>query len=168
MAVALLAVPAIAVFWWFERHPGAPAADAVEPVRVRSGPGWHAMLLTRAAAVLGIGYATAGVFGLALARFGDVAADADLLGLRFDPVQSLVHLLLGVLLLHTIRTGATTAASTWLACALGSIPALVAASDGEPSGAATVVLHAGTAVFALIAAASCLVPDRRAAGATPG
>lgn len=168
MAVALLAVPALVVFWWFERRPRPGAFEFEPPARVRTGPGWHPVLLARAAAVLGIGYATAGVFGLALARFGDVAADADLLGLRFDPVQSLVHLLLGVLLLHTVRTGATATAGTWLACALGCIPALVAASDGEPSGAATVVLHAATALFALVAAASCLVPARRAAGVSPG
>ncbi|WP_033288424.1 phospholipase A2 [Amycolatopsis jejuensis] len=165
VAVALLLVPAGLVFWWFERHPGRP--DVPAPPRPRIPTGRVPVLLTRAAAALGIGYATLGVFGLALARFGAVAADADVLGLRLDPVQSLVHLLLGVLLLHTVRTGAAASAGTWLLCALTCVPSLVAAAGGETHGAATVVLHTGTAALALVAAGSCLLPDRRAANATP-
>ena len=76
LAIGLLAVPAALVFWWFERHQG-----GVRRPRAAESPGRRTALLTRAAAALGIGYATLGVFGLALARFGDVAADADLLGL---------------------------------------------------------------------------------------
>ncbi|GAA3574827.1 phospholipase A2 [Amycolatopsis ultiminotia] len=166
MAVALLLVPAGLVFWWFERRTGKPH-DGPAPVPVRPEPpsGRVPVLLTRAAAALGIGYATLGVFGLALARFGAVAADADVLGTRFDPVQSLVHLLLGVLLLHTVRTGAATTAGTWLVCALACVPALVAAGGGVSPGAATIVLHVSTAAFALVAAGSCVLPSRRTAGA---
>ncbi|WP_326565643.1 phospholipase A2 [Amycolatopsis rhabdoformis] len=164
IAVALLLVPAGLVFWWFERHPRATGgAAAAPPPRPRADTGWRPVLLTRAAAALGIGFATLGVFGLALARFGDVAADADFLGLHLNPVQSLVHLLLGVLLLHTVRTGATASAGTWFVCALACGPALMVSSAGPP----TVVLHAATAAFALVAATSCLVPGRRAASATP-
>ncbi|MEV6902423.1 phospholipase [Amycolatopsis sp. NPDC051372] len=162
MAIALLLVPAGCVFWWFERHPRGHGEPAPPPPRPRTATGWRPVLLTRAAAALGIGYATLGVFGLALARFGDVAADADFLGLHLDPVQSLVHLLLGVLLLHTVRTGATASAGTWFVCALACGPPLMVSSAGTP----TVVLHAATAVFALVAAVSCLVPRRRAASAT--
>ncbi|MFI5609051.1 phospholipase A2 [Amycolatopsis sp. NPDC051903] len=170
VAIALLLVPAGLVFWWFERHGGdrkGTEGDPVPPPRPRAVTGWRPVLLTRAAAALGIGYATLGVFGLALARFGNVAADADFLGLHLDPVQSLVHLLLGVLLLHTVRTGAALSGGTWLVCALACAPSLLAAGDGQPGGATTVVLHTTTAAFALLAAASCLVVGRRAASATP-
>lgn len=124
-------------------------------------------MLTRAAAALGIGYATLGVFGFALTRFGGVAADADILGLRLDPIQSLVHLLLGVFLLHTIRIGASAATGTWLATALACAPSLLFAADGGTPGLLGVTLHAATAVFALLAAAGTLLPARRAANAAP-
>ncbi|PKV94914.1 phospholipase A2-like protein [Amycolatopsis echigonensis] len=170
-AVALLLVPAALVFWWFERHPGKPGKPRIETPVVplpHTPTGRRSVLLTRAAAALGIGYATLGVFGLALARFGAEAADADVLGLRLDPVQSLVHLLLGVLLLHAVRTGAAaTSAATWFAAALTCVPSLVAAAGGETHGSAVVVLHLLTAAFALVGAGSCMVPTRRAATATP-
>ncbi|MFF0149068.1 phospholipase A2-like protein [Amycolatopsis sulphurea] len=166
IALALLLVPAGLVFWWFERRPRASQHGPVPaPIRPDPPTGRVPVLLTRAAAALGIGYATLGVFGFALARFGGASADADVLGVRFDPVQSLVHLLLGVLLLHTVRTGATARAGTWLVCALACVPALMAASSGVAPGAATVVLHVTTAAFALVAAGSCVLPTRRAASA---
>ncbi|WP_370967994.1 phospholipase [Amycolatopsis sp. cg9] len=156
VAVGLLAVPATVVFWWFERHThGARAPRAAEL------PGRRTAVLTRAAAVLGIGYAVLGVFGFALTRFGGVAADADLLGLRLDPIQSLVHLLLGVFLLHTIRIGAGAATGTWLATALACAPSLLFAADGSTPGFLGVTLHAVTAAFALLAAAGTLLPVRR-------
>ncbi len=161
VAVGLLAVPATLVFWWFERHPD----RGVRP-RAADLPGRRTAVLTRAAAVFGIGYATLGVFGFALARFGGAAADADLLGLRLDPIQSLVHLLLGVFLLHTIRIGASSATGTWLATALACAPSLLFAADGDTPGLLGVTLHAVTAVFALLATALTLVPARRAVNAT--
>ncbi|HWD01433.1 MAG TPA: phospholipase A2 [Amycolatopsis sp.] len=166
VAIALLLVPSGLVFWWFERRPRDHGVPAAPPPRPAVVTGRRPVLLTRAAAVLGIGYGTLGVFGLALARFGDVAADADFLGLHLDPVQSLVNLLLGALLLHTVRTGSAQSPGTWLVCALACAPALLAVGDGQPSGATTVVLHATTGVFALVAAASGLVRARRPAGAT--
>ncbi|MBB4688895.1 phospholipase [Amycolatopsis jiangsuensis] len=166
VAVALLLVPAGLVFWWFERHPRAVRDEpAPAPVRPEPPTGRVPVLLTRAAAALGIGYATLGVFGLALARFGDVAADADVMGVRFDPVQSLVHLLLGVLLLHTVRTATAASVGTWLVCAVACVPALMEAGGGVSAGAVTVVLHVATAAFALVAAGSCVWPVRRPAGA---
>ncbi|WIV61487.1 phospholipase A2 [Amycolatopsis nalaikhensis] len=162
VAVGLLAVPATLVFWWFERH----SHHATRP-RAAELPGRRAVFLTRAAAGLGIGYATLGVFGFALTRFGGVAADADLLGLRLDPIQSLVHLLLGVFLLHTIRLGAGAATGTWLATALACAPSLLFAADGGRPGLLGVTLHAVTAAFALLAAAGTLLPRGRPANATP-
>ncbi|MFD9890086.1 phospholipase [Amycolatopsis sp. NPDC059027] len=161
LAVGLLAVPAALVFWWFERHSG-----HARPARPDEGPGRRTAVLTRAAATLGIGYATLGVFGFALTRFGVVAADAELLGLRLDPIQSVVHLLLGVFLLHTVRLGTSARTGTWLACALAGAPTLLSAADGDRPGTVGVVLHAATAVFALSAAAVTLLP-RRAAAAVP-
>lgn len=160
LAVGLLAVPASLVFWWFERHPGRVAPRAADL------PGRRSAVLTSAAAVFGIGYATLGVFGFALTRFGGAAADADLLGLRLDPIQSLVHLLLGVFLLHTIRIGASSAAATWLATALACAPSLLFAADGDTPGLLGVTLHAVTAVFAVLAAAGTLLHTRRTAQAT--
>jgi phospholipase A2-like protein len=161
VAVGLLAVPATLVFWWFERH-------SFDGRRTRAAelPGRRTAVLTRAAAGFGIGYATLGVFGFALTRFGGVAADADLLGLRLDPIQSLVHLLLGVFLLHTIRLGAGAATGTWLATALACAPSLLFAADGGTPDFLGVTLHAVTAAFALLAAAGTLWPARRPANAT--
>ncbi|MCR6490824.1 phospholipase [Amycolatopsis sp. OK19-0408] len=161
VAVGLLAVPATLVFWWFERHGG-----GARPPRAAELPGRRSVVLTRAAAGFGIGYATLGVFGFALTRFGGVAADADLLGLRLDPIQSLVHLLLGVFLLHTIRLGAGAATGTWLATALACAPSLLFADGGGASELLGVTLHAATAAFALLAAAGTLLPARRPANAT--
>jgi hypothetical protein len=161
VAVGLLAVPATLVFWWFERH-----THGVRAPRAADHPGRRTAVLTRAAAGLGIGYATLGVFGFALTRFGGVAADADLLGLRLDPIQSLVHLLLGVFLLHTIRIGAGAATGTWLATALACAPSLLFAADGSTPGFLGVTLHAVTAAFALLAAAGTLIPVRPPANVT--
>ncbi|MEQ0561921.1 phospholipase A2 [Amycolatopsis sp. NEAU-NG30] len=161
VAIGLLAVPATCVFWWFERH-----AHGDRAPRAAEHPGRRTAVLTRAAAGLGIGYATLGVFGFALTRFGGVAADADLLGLRLDPIQSLVHLLLGVFLLHTIRIGAGAATGTWLATALACAPSLLFAADDVTPGLLGVTLHAVTAGFALLAAAGTLLPARRPANLT--
>ncbi|WP_410670775.1 phospholipase A2 [Amycolatopsis sp. cmx-4-68] len=161
VAVGLLAVPATLVFWWFERH-----AHGARRPRAAELPGRRTAVLTRAAAAIGIGYATLGVFGFALTRFGGVAADADLLGLRLDPIQSLVHLLLGVFLLHTIRLGAAAATGTWLTTALACAPSLLFADGGGASELLGVTLHAATAGFALLAAAGTLLPVRRPANVT--
>ncbi|MFJ7216425.1 phospholipase A2 [Amycolatopsis sp. NPDC098790] len=161
VAVGLLAVPATLVFWWFERH----SHHGRRP-RAAELPGRRTVVLTRAAAAFGIGYATLGVFGFALTRFGGVAADADLLGLRLDPIQSLVHLLLGVFLLHTIRLGAGAATGTWLTTALACAPSLLFADGSGTSEFLGVTLHAATAGFALLAAAGTLLPARRTVNAT--
>ncbi|MEC3978390.1 phospholipase A2 [Amycolatopsis sp. H20-H5] len=153
LALALLAVPAVLVFWWFERH----SADR-RPLLVPGAPGRLAAVLGRAATALGIGYATLGVFGFALARFGVAAADADLLGLRLDPIQSLTHLLLGTFLLHTVRIGTSAATGTWVACAIACAPALLAAAAADRPGTTGLVLHGGTAVFATLALVATLLP----------
>ncbi|WP_410603304.1 phospholipase A2 [Amycolatopsis sp. lyj-90] len=153
LALALLAVPAALVFWWFERHSG-PQQRAVDE------PGLRAAVFCRAAATVGMAYAMLGVFGFALTRFGGASADADLLGLRLGPVQSLVNLLLGVYLLHTVRNGTSRMTGTWLVCAVACAPPLMGALDGNQVSAASVALPVATIVVAMFAAAATLVPAR--------
>ncbi|WP_039920200.1 DUF4383 domain-containing protein, partial [Amycolatopsis azurea] len=155
LALALLAVPAVLVFWWFERHSG-PQQRAVDE------PGLRAAVFCRAAATVGMAYAMLGVFGFALTRFGGASADADLLGIRFGPVQSLVNLLLGVYLLHTVRNGTSRMTGTWLVCAVACAPPLMGALDGKHVSAASVALPVATIVVAMLAAAATLVPARAA------
>lgn len=161
LALALLGVPAVLVFWWFERHrtthPRGTQTSAVHE------PGLRAAVFCRAAATVGIAYAMLGVFGFALARFGGASADADLLGLRLGPVQSLVNLLLGVYLLHTVRTGTSRLPGTWLVCAVACAPPLMTALDGKQVSAAAVALPVATIVVAILAAAGTLLPVRRVA-----
>ncbi|WP_410654284.1 phospholipase A2 [Amycolatopsis sp. lyj-112] len=162
LALALLGVPAVLVFWWFERHwhtrPQPEAADE---------PGLRAAVFCRAAATVGMAYAMLGVFGFALARFGGASADADLLGLRLGPVQSLVNLLLGVYLLHTVRNGTSRMTGTWLVCAVACAPPLMTALDGKHVSAASVALPVATIVVAMLAAAATLVPARAARRVLP-
>jgi hypothetical protein len=152
MALALLAAPAAAVFWWFERHLD---GHAPAPPRFRSA-GRLGALLGRSAVALGIGYSTLGVFAFALTRLGAGPGGTVLFGLRLDPIESLVLLLLGVVLLHAARTGAASATSTWLVTVLACVPALMSASDGRGDGPLSVVVPAVTAIFGLTAAAGTL------------
>lgn len=149
-ALGLLAVPAVIVFWWFERH-----SDGQAPIRRTRPDGW----LAHAATVVGIGFATIGLFGFALTRFGGDAG-STLLGLPLDPVQNLIQLLLGVFLLHTVRIGTSAASSTWIVTGLACAQPLLEAADGYDADAVTVVVHGLTAVFAFAAAASTLIAPR--------
>ncbi|MDQ0379413.1 phospholipase A2 [Amycolatopsis thermophila] len=141
-ALALLAVPALMVFWWFERHP----RDTAVPVAVHpSSGGW----LAHAATVLGTGFAAVGLFGFALTRFG--GDKGTIIGLPIDPIQNLIQLLIGVFLLHTVRTGLSGARSTWIVTGVACVPALLTAAHPV-----TVAVHGVTALIALAAVASTL------------
>ncbi|ASR39641.1 phospholipase [Prauserella marina] len=145
LALALLAVPAAAVFWWFERHLGH------HPPSPPTGPGHSGRFdktLAYAATAAGIGFATIGVFGFALTTFGG-SQDSILTGVALDPIQSLVHLLLGMSLLHTVRTGASNAPSTWLLTAVASVPPLLSATSGSSVDAIGLSVHGVTAVLAI-------------------
>ncbi|MFD2419374.1 phospholipase [Amycolatopsis pigmentata] len=155
-ALAMLAAPALIVFWWFERH-----SDGYAPLHLSRPEGW----LAYAATALGIGFATLGLFGFALTRFGGDGG-ATLLGMPLDPVQNLIQLLLGVFLLHTARIGTSAAASTWVVACLACVPALLEAADSYDADAITVIVHGVTAVFAVAAAASTLLTPRPVAGNT--
>jgi hypothetical protein len=151
IALAMLAGPAALVFWWFEQHgdgPG-PAPQADPPSRLNA-------VLGRTAAALGAGYATLGVFGFALTQFGTANAEATILSLPLDSIQSLIHLLLGVFLLHTVRIGTSATTGTWLVCALACVPPLLAAADSEHASVIGILVHGTTAVFAVAASVAAL------------
>jgi hypothetical protein len=155
IALAMLACPAALVFWWFERlrwfeHRGS------SPTRPISTPGRWGALLGRTATALGVGYATLGVFGFALTRFVGGNAEAGILGLQLDPIQSLIHLLLGMFLLHTVRSGTSATTSTWLVCWVACIPPLMAAADSDNTGPVRLLLHGATAACAVAASAGSL------------
>ncbi|HKS44361.1 MAG TPA: phospholipase A2 [Amycolatopsis sp.] len=159
-ALAMLAVPAVIVFWWFERH-SAGLVERHDPLHLPRPSGW----LAHAATALGIGFASLGLFGFALTRFGGDAG-TTLLGMPLDPVQNLIQLLLGVFLLHTVRIGTSSAASTWVVACLVCMPPLLEASDGYESDLVTVALHGFTALFALVATVSTLIAPRTVAQTT--
>lgn len=155
-ALAMLAAPALIVFWWFERH-----SDGYAPLHLSQPEGW----LAYAATALGVGFASLGLFGFALTRFGGDGG-AMLLGMPLDPVQNLIQLLLGVFLLHTVRIGTSAATSTWVVAGLACVPALLEAADAYEADAITVIVHGVTAAFAVTAAASTLLTPRPVAGNT--
>lgn len=164
LALALPAAPALLVFWWFERHNGAGSIPLPQP---QPGLGRLEVLLGRAAVVLGVGYALIGMFGLAVAGFGGVAGDATLLGISLEPIQSLVRLLLGVCMLHTVRTGSSAAPGTWMLAGLACVPPLLAATSGEVVDSLAVVVHGGTALFAIAASVATVAARGRAGGQRP-
>jgi hypothetical protein len=153
MALAILMVPALLVFWWFERNrtPG-PRLAGRNPLRF----GRLDSILSISAIVLGIGYATIGVFGFALTRLdGDSAI--SVFGLHADPIQNLVQLLLGVFLLHTVRTGNSAAVSTWVVTAIACVPPLLSALDKPVPDDGIAALHASTAGLALLLAVTTAI-----------
>ncbi|OLT43672.1 phospholipase [Saccharomonospora sp. CUA-673] len=167
VAVGMLAGPALAVFWWFERHNGRP-----HPVLPRSVPpvppvptGRLDRVLAQLATTAGIGYSTIGVFGFAVTSF---IGDALLLPeLPLDPIQSLVLLLLGMSLLHTVRTGDSHSPRTWLLTALACVPPLLSATtspEGSGTFTAGAVVLAGTGVLAVLAILATVWAARWAPG----
>ncbi|WP_236789106.1 phospholipase A2 [Amycolatopsis sp. GM8] len=154
MALGLLAVPAVIVFWWFERHGDGPA-----PPQQPEPKGW----LAHAATALGTGFATIGLFGFALTQFGGDTGQT-MAGLPLDPIQNLIQLMLGVFLLHAVRTGLSAATSTWVVTALACVPPLLEVADRFTTDTVTVLVHGLTALFAVGAAASTLLPARTAVG----
>lgn len=162
-ALALLAVPALLAFWWGERRDGFRWAFGWSTPRVDSPS-------ARIAAVLGVGYGLLGVFGFALGGFAEgFAADGPraLLGLPIDPLQNVIHLVLGWFLLHALRTGSTERMSTWLLTALACVPPLMTASALPGEHATAITVHAGTAVLAMTVTVALTVLKLRARFAVP-
>jgi hypothetical protein len=151
VAFAMLAGPAALVFWWFEQH-----SDGQGPLRKADTPNKLSALLARTATALGIGYATLGVFGFALTQLSAGNAEGSILGLPLDSIQSLIHLLLGVFLLHTVRIGTSATSGTWLVCGLACVPPMLAATDTDRAISMGLFVHGLTAAFAVAALAGSL------------
>lgn len=159
-ALALLAVPALLAFRWVERDDGFRWAFGWSLPRVDSPT-------ARIAAVLGVGYGLLGVFGFAFGGLTGAAMPATLLGLSLDPLQNVIHLVLGWFLLHAVRTTSTERASTWLLTALACVPPLMTASAMPAEQATAIVMHAGTTGLAMIVAGALAVLKLRARSAAP-
>lgn len=157
VAIAMLAGPAVVVFVWFERHLGhrGPPAWRSSPTRV-------AHVLAYAATVAGLGYATAGVFGLALTSLG--TAQPALAALEGSPVQSVLHLVLGMALLHSVRTGVSGSPRTWLLTAAACVPPVLSATADPTSNPVGVVVHVTTGLLAVMAAILAVVTMPRQHG----
>ncbi|CAM3158342.1 phospholipase A2 [Saccharomonospora xinjiangensis] len=155
LATALLAGPAVFVFVWIERHGwhgwhGPPPLPAWGPSQGRLD-----RLLSLGATTAGFGFAVLGVFGFALTTL-DTEPEV-LSGLLLDPVQSLVHLLLGMSLLHCVRTGSTSSPGIWLLAATACVPPLLSVTAQPVPDSVGVVVHVAACVAAVAAAATTTV-----------
>jgi fucose 4-O-acetylase-like acetyltransferase len=106
----------------------------------------------RLAAVLGVALVTLGLLGFVASGFTPLLdpGGSPLLVLRVDPLQNLVHLVVGAALLGAARTGAADRSRPWLLAAAGvALP--LALPSAEPVG---VVLHLAVAALALTVAAT--------------
>jgi hypothetical protein len=141
LLAAVLAPMALALSR-FER-PGRRANSTAQTPETTAG---------RLAAVLGVGLVTLGLLGFVASGFTPLL-DPDgspLLVLRVDPLQNLVHLVVGAALLGAARAGAADRPRPWLLAAAGSALPL-ALPAAEPVG---VVLHLAVAALALTVAAT--------------
>jgi fucose 4-O-acetylase-like acetyltransferase len=138
---ALLAPLALALSR-FERS-RRPAGSAARPRETLAG---------QVAAVLGVVLVTLGLLGFVASGFTPLL-DPDgspLLVLRVDPLQNVVHLVVGAALLEAARAGATDYPRPWLLAAAGvALP--LALPSAAPIG---VVLHLAVAALALTLAAT--------------
>jgi fucose 4-O-acetylase-like acetyltransferase len=152
-ALAAVLAPLVLALARFER-PARLAAPAAPAASARG----------RLAAVVGLAYLVAGLFGLVLGGFAvppDPGGAGTTLGFAADPLQSLACLLLGGLLLRAARRGAAATPAPWLVaaavCALLLVPSLPVLADGMVHllavGPANRLLHGATLVVALAAAA---------------
>jgi fucose 4-O-acetylase-like acetyltransferase len=156
--LALLAVvlaPMALALSRFER-PGRGGRTAASTARATETPAG------RLAVILGVVLVTLGLLGFVASGFTPLL-DPDgspLLVLRVDPLQNLVHLVVGAALVGAARAGATDRPRSWLLAAAGcALP--LAAPSAEPVGAA---LHAALAALALTVAATRHVGPTRYGG----
>jgi peptidoglycan/LPS O-acetylase OafA/YrhL len=141
LLAAVLAPLALAVSR-FER-PRRPAGSTAPALETRTG---------RIAAVLGVVLVTLGLLGFVASGFTPLLDPHGslLLVLRVDPLQNVLHLVVGAALLGAARTGATDHPRPWLLAAAGSVLPL-ALPSAAPVG---VVLHLAVAALALTVAAT--------------
>ncbi|TWP53292.1 hypothetical protein FKR81_04795 [Lentzea tibetensis] len=119
----------------------------------------HESHRTRLATGLGAAYGVFGVLGFVVTGF--LGAEATLVVLPVDPLQNVIHLLLGWYLIHIARTGSCDKRLPWLLTALACVPPLLVL---EPT-AFVVVPHVATIGLALLA--SIPRPPVRTPAATP-
>ncbi|RKT57393.1 acyltransferase family protein [Saccharothrix australiensis] len=132
--LVLLLLPVLPAFHRFERTAALLPCHARETHR------------TRLAATLGVAFGVLGVLGFVVTGFAGAAG--TLVVFDVDPLQNLIHLLLGWYLLHTAHTGTCHGRRPWLLTALACVPPLLVL---EPT-AAMVALHVATIAVALLAA----------------
>lgn len=144
-------VPLILLFHRFERR------------LVRLPQLQHESHRTRLATAMGVSFGTLGVLGFVVSGF---LGDGVLVLLPVDPLQNLIHLLLGWYLIHTARTGSCDTRLPWLLTALACVPPMLALDPAPP----VVALHAvaiGLAVLGAIPRSRPRTPAATAAAATP-
>lgn len=148
LALALIAVPAALAFLMFERraHTRSPSAEP-SPARV---PARDPRPFDAVAAVLGLGFGGLGIISFAAAGVSGALPSAP-----FDPIASLIHLLLGWYLLHCVHVRITACPWPWLLTTIACVPQLVSASS-----APDVMIHGVTAVVGLALAVWCAEPAR--------
>ncbi|MET9224762.1 phospholipase A2 [Lentzea sp. NPDC003310] len=149
LVVAL--VPLILLFHRFERR----------LVKVRRLA--HESHRTRLATAMGVSFGVLGVLGFVVSGF---LGDGVLVLLPVDPLQNLIHLLLGWYLIHTARTGSCDTRLPWLLTALACVPPMLALDPAPP----VVALHAaaiGLAVLGAIPRSRPRTPAATAPAATP-
>lgn len=123
----------------------------------------HESHRTRLATAAGLAFGMLGVLGFVVSGF---LGDGVLVLLPVDPLQNVIHLLLGWYLVHTARTGSCDTRLPWLLTALACVPPMLAL-DPAP---AVVALHAvaiGLAVLAAIPRSLPRTPAATAPAATP-
>ncbi len=145
--LVLLLMPVLLVFHRFERH-------------ASLFPGFHWTSAeshrSRLAATLGVAFGAFGVLGFVATGFAGTSA--TLIVLQVDPLQNLIHLLLGWYLLHAARAGTCHGRWSWLLTAMACVPPLLVL---EPNSLG-VGLHVTTIVLALLAAVAKQHPSHQA------
>ncbi|HVK22373.1 MAG TPA: phospholipase A2 [Actinokineospora sp.] len=144
LALALLGVPTALVFVLFERRSTPDSDSATE--RDRATGRRDAL-----AAALGTGFGAAGILGFAVTGLTGTHQTPVLLGFPLEPMASIIHLLLGWYLLHSVRLGTTSEPWPWLMTAVACVPPVITAP-----GTTGVVVHVTTTVLALGVAAGRL------------
>jgi hypothetical protein len=147
LALALIALPAGLSFMLFERRTSLARGVDDEPLQTpghqpRGGP------LDAVAAVLGVGYGALGILGFAAVSITGEAGVPAVLGIPIDPIASLIHLLLGWYLMHSVHVQTTARPWPWLLTAIACAPPLISTGSG-----ANMLVHGATAVLALLLAA---------------
>ncbi|MBC6448111.1 phospholipase A2 [Actinokineospora xionganensis] len=146
LALALLGVPTALAFLLFEWRSTMDPDTGAAPHR--AGSRWDSV-----AATLGTGYGAIGTLGFAVTGLTGTHATPVLLGVPLDPMSSIIHLLLGWYLLHSVRTGATATPWPWLLTAVACVPPI--------AGSTGITVHWVTLVLALGLATSRFLTDRR-------